>query len=80
MIFQFLGTAAATSVPLVFCNCELCKQARINKGKDIRKRASAIINNELLIDLGPDICSQAEMYNIDLSNIKYLLQTRVFDS
>ncbi len=75
MIFQFLGTAAATSVPLVFCNCELCQQARIKKGKDIRKRASALINHELLIDIGPDLCSQAELYDIDLSKIKYLLQT-----
>lgn len=75
MEFQFLGTAAATSVPLVFCNCNICQQARINKGKDIRKRASAIINNEMLIDLGPDLCSQAEMYDIDLSKVKYLLQT-----
>lgn len=75
MVFQFLGTAAATSVPLVFCNCGLCRQARINKGKDIRKRASAIINNEMLIDLGPDLCSQAEMYDIDLGKVKYLLQT-----
>lgn len=75
MIFQFLGTAAATSVPLVFCNCRLCQQARIKKGKDIRKRSSAIINNEMLIDLGPDLCCQAHMYDIDLSKVKYLLQT-----
>lgn len=75
MVFQFLGTAAATSIPLVFCNCRLCEQARINKGKDIRKRASAMINNEMLIDLGPDLSSQAEMYDIDLSKVKYLLQT-----
>ena len=75
MIFQFLGTAAATSIPLVFCNCKLCQQARKIKGKDIRKRSSAVINNEMLIDLGPDLCSQAEMYDIDLSKIKYLLQT-----
>jgi phosphoribosyl 1,2-cyclic phosphate phosphodiesterase len=75
MVFQFLGTAAATSVPLVFCNCEVCRRARINKGRDIRKRASAIINHEMLIDLGPDLCSQAQMYDVDLSKTKYLLQT-----
>lgn len=75
MIFQFLGTAAATSVPLAFCNCKLCQQARIKRGKDLRKRSSAIINNEMLIDLGPDLCSQAEMYDINLSKVKYLLQT-----
>lgn len=34
-----------------------------------------MINHEMLIDLGPDLCSQAEMYDIDLSKVKYLLQT-----
>lgn len=75
MKLRFLGTAAATSMPLVFCNCEICKQARINKGKDFRKRASAVINNEMLIDLSPDLCSMANLYDIDLGKIKYLLQT-----
>ncbi len=75
MKFKFLGTAAATSVPLVFCNCDVCVQARNNKGKDIRKRSSAIIDNEILIDLSPDICSMADMYNVNLGNIKCLLQT-----
>lgn len=75
MEFQFLGTAAATSIPLVFCNCELCRRARIYKGKNFRKRTSALINQELLLDLGPDLCSQAELYEVDLSKVKYLVQT-----
>lgn len=75
MKFQFLGTSAATSMPLVFCNCVVCKASREAGGKNRRKRASALIDDELLIDLGPDLCSQAEMYRIDLGKIKYLLQT-----
>ena len=66
----FLGTAAATGMPLVFCNCDVCKQARINKGKDFRTRSSVIINDEMMIDLGPDVPSQANNYNIDLGKIK----------
>ena len=54
MKIKVLGTAAATSMPLAFCNCEVCKKARINGGKDIRKRTSIVINDEMLIDLGPD--------------------------
>jgi len=75
MKLKFLGTAAATSMPLVFCNCNTCKQGRINKGKDIRKRSSVIINDEMIIDLSPDITSSAVMYDVDLGNIKYLIQT-----
>ena len=48
---KVLGTAAATSMPLGFCNCDVCKKARQNGGKDIRKRSSIIINDEMLIDL-----------------------------
>ncbi|CAK7027130.1 hypothetical protein KQI38_21645 [Tissierella carlieri] len=75
MKITFLGTSAATSYPLIFCRCMVCKSARINKGKDIRKRASLLINDDLLIDLDPDITTSAAMYNIDLTKIKYILQT-----
>lgn len=75
MNFQFLGTGAATSMPLLFCNCRVCKQARLLGGKNMRKRASALIDDKLLIDLGPDAFSQAEMYNIDLGKVTLLLQT-----
>ena len=75
MKLKFLGTAAATSMPLAFCNCNICIQARINGGKDFRTRSSLIINDEMLIDLGPDVVSQTNKYNIDLGKIKYLLQT-----
>lgn len=75
MKIKMLGTSAATSMPLPFCNCRVCNQARKNKGKDARKRASAVINNEMLIDLGPDLCTSANLYDINISKIKYLLQT-----
>jgi phosphoribosyl 1,2-cyclic phosphate phosphodiesterase len=60
---------------LIFCNCRVCKNARTSRGKDIRKRSSLLVNDDLLIDLGPDITTSAAMYNIDLTKIKYILQT-----
>ncbi len=75
MKITFLGTSAATSFPLVFCKCRVCKNARVRKGKDIRKRASLLINDDLLIDFGPDVTTSAAMYNIDLTKVKYILQT-----
>lgn len=75
MNITFLGTAAATSYPLIFCRCEFCKQARKLGGKDFRKRSSVIINNDLLIDMGPDIMSASFMHNKSIADIRYCLQT-----
>lgn len=61
--------------PLVFCDCEYCSKARSLGGKNIRKRASLLINNEMIIDLTPDCQSAMNMYNKDMGKTKYLLQT-----
>lgn len=61
--------------PLVFCDCEYCSKARILGGKNIRKRASLLINNDMTIDLTPDCQSAMNMYNKDMGKTKYLLQT-----
>ncbi len=75
MKISVLGTSAATGMPLAFCNCTVCMQSRILGGKNIRKRSSIVINDELMIDLGPDSMNACNMYGIDAGRIKYLLQT-----
>ncbi len=75
MKITFLGTAAATSYPLAFCRCQFCNQARKTGGKDFRKRSSVIINDDLLIDMGPDMMSASFMYNKSIADIRYCLQT-----
>ena len=76
MKITMLGTAAI-GYPLTFCNCVNCKNARIHGGKSIRKRASMLINDDLLIDIGPDVQTAMTMYNKDMSKVKYLLQTHI---
>ena len=61
--------------PLVFCECNYCKQARILGGKNIRKRASLLINDEMIIDMTSDCQTAMNMYGKDMSKAKYLLQT-----
>ena len=75
MKLTFLGTAAATSYPLAFCRCPNCNQARQLGGKNLRKRSSMIINDDLLIDMGPDVMSASFMYNKSIADIRYCLQT-----
>ena len=75
MKLTFLGTAAATAMPLPFCRCATCAKARSLGGKDTRKRSSLVINEDLLIDLGPDCAAAGMEYHLDLSKIGFLLQT-----
>jgi phosphoribosyl 1,2-cyclic phosphate phosphodiesterase len=71
----FLGTSAATSCPLPFCRCPVCAQARRNGGPDYRKRSSLLINEDLLIDLGPDVMSASFQYGVSIDRVRYCLQT-----
>lgn len=75
MKVQFLGTSASPSMPVLFCHCEVCSIARRIRGKNLRKRSSIIINNDLLVDIGPDIISSSYEYNIPISEVEICLQT-----
>jgi phosphoribosyl 1,2-cyclic phosphate phosphodiesterase len=75
MKFTFLGTAAANAFPEAFCKCKNCQTARELGGKSLRKRSSALINDDLLLDLGPDIMASSQIHNISLTNVKYCLLT-----
>lgn len=75
MILTFLGTAAANAFPEAFCRCANCTQARLLGGPSLRKRSSALVNDDLLIDLGPDIHAASQVHGISLTNVQYCLQT-----
>ena len=75
MKIKFLGTSAAHSHPLPFCNCNICVKARLSGGKDLRKRSSVLLNDDLIIDLGPDFMSAAFMHGVDTTEIMHWLQT-----
>lgn len=75
MKIQFLGTGAAEGIPAMFCDCELCEYVREKKGREIRHRASVIINDELIIDLGPDVFSVSAELGMNLKCVNYILLT-----
>lgn len=75
MKFTFLGTAAANAFPEAFCRCANCQEARALGGPSLRKRSAALINDDLLLDLGPDIMTAAQQHNCPLVNVRYCLQT-----
>jgi phosphoribosyl 1,2-cyclic phosphate phosphodiesterase len=75
MRLTFLGTSAANAYPEAFCRCSNCQGARAEGGRSLRKRSSALVNDDLLIDLGPDIMAAAQMHQLDLTKVGYCLQT-----
>jgi phosphoribosyl 1,2-cyclic phosphodiesterase len=71
----YLGTGDASGYPHPFCNCENCVEARQVGGKSFRLRSSALINDELLLDLGPDLLAGAFLQRKSLHDIRYVVQT-----
>lgn len=79
MKLTYLGTGAAEGIPAMFCNCRLCRKAKTLGGKNIRSRSQALINNDLLIDFGPDVFWHVCRYGLDLANIQSLLITHAHE-
>jgi phosphoribosyl 1,2-cyclic phosphate phosphodiesterase len=75
MKITFLGTSGANAYPEAFCNCPNCEQARKEGGRSLRKRSSLLVNDDLLIDLGPDIMPAAQIHGAPLTNVRYCIQT-----
>lgn len=75
MKITFLGTSAANAFPEAFCRCHNCEQARALRGPSLRKRSAALINDDLLIDLGPDVMAASALHGRPLTRVRYCLQT-----
>ena len=65
MKITFLGTGTSQGVPVISCNCPVCKS---DNPKDKRLRSSVLIeinNKVLVIDTGPDFRQQMLRENVD---------------
>lgn len=79
MIIKYLGTAAAEGIPSVFCDCINCREARKKKGRFIRTRSQAILDNKLLVDFNADTYMHSLLHDIDLSKIGNVVITHVHE-
>jgi phosphoribosyl 1,2-cyclic phosphate phosphodiesterase len=69
MQLLFLGTAAAEGYPGIFCDCANCREARALGGKNLRFRSALLVNDDLLIDFGPDLLASAQRFNRTLARV-----------
>ncbi len=75
MKVTFLGTAAAEGIPALWCECEVCRKAQQQRGRDLRRRCAYLIDSDTLVDFGPDIFWQCTEFNIDLTRIDRIVFT-----
>lgn len=69
MKIKILGSAAAEGWPAIFCECDVCQTARRTRGKDVRRRTSYLIDDTILVDLGPDAFWQSMEFDVDLAKL-----------
>lgn len=75
MKLTFLGTGAGETYPGYWCECPHCTYARKHRGKNLRTNSSMVIDEELLIDMGPSCFDNAARFGVNLSKLKTLLIT-----
>jgi phosphoribosyl 1,2-cyclic phosphate phosphodiesterase len=72
---RFLGTSAARPIPRWGCSCPQCAPARTHPSAR-RTRSSILVNDNLLVDSGPDIYEQLRALPFDdLSLIDHIIIT-----
>jgi phosphoribosyl 1,2-cyclic phosphate phosphodiesterase len=75
MLLRVLGSAAAEGWPAPFCVCEACQEARRRGGKDLRRRTSYQLGDQVHVDWGPDSYHSMIALSLDYSPLRHLLIT-----
>ena len=75
MKIRFMGTAAAEGFPAIFCKCENCMKAREIGGKNIRATTCTMIDDNILVDFGPDILTHVHKHRLSLTNLDGIIIT-----
>jgi phosphoribosyl 1,2-cyclic phosphate phosphodiesterase len=75
MRFTFLGTAASEGFPMEGCRCANCEAARERSSALVRKRALGLVNDDLLLDFGPDVLEACTAHGVALGRVRYCLVT-----
>ena len=75
MKIQFLGTAAAEGIPALFCKCPVCQNALAVRGKEIKTRSQAVVDDKILIDFPADTYMHMLLHNVDLASVHTLIVT-----
>lgn len=73
MRVRLLGTGSADGWPNPFCSCASCTTARV-EGR-LRGQTAALVDDELLLDCGPETPHAAQRAGVDLTRLRHVLIT-----
>jgi phosphoribosyl 1,2-cyclic phosphate phosphodiesterase len=79
MRLTFLGTGGSEGYPAAFCDCPRCARARALGGPNLRRRSSLLVDDALLIDLGPDVVAALQATSRSLARLSTVLITHLHD-
>lgn len=79
MKIRYLGTGSAEGVPAFFCHCEVCRYAGEHGSREIRTRAQALLDDTILLDIGPDTYLHILAHRLDLTEMEHCLVTHVHE-
>ena len=73
MKVQLLGTGSADGWPNPFCECESCATQR-TRGR-ARASSTALIDDSVLIDWGPNLGHSASLHGVSMRNVQHIFFT-----
>lgn len=74
MKIQYFGTGDGYGIPEPFCSCRLCQYAREHRGKDLRTRSAAVVD-DIMIDCSKDLLAHQLFYGLDMRKYRHILIT-----
>lgn len=74
MKIKYYGTGDGYGIPEPFCSCRLCQYAREHRGKDLRTRSQATID-DIMIDCSKDLLAHEIFYGLDMRKHRHIFIT-----
>ena len=75
MKLKYYGTGAGYGLPEIFCDCRICHHAREVKGRNIRTRSQAVLDDALAIDLSTDTFYHTAFAGLNMQKIHHVIVT-----
>ncbi len=75
MKLKFYGTGGGEGIPGIFCSCRVCEYARQHRGKDLRTRTQAVIDDCLGLEFPTDTFAHHAYGGLDMRKVRHILIT-----
>lgn len=79
MTLRLLGTGAADGIPAFYGDCRVCRHAREHRGREVRSRSAAVLDDILKIDLPPETLMQLQRDGLTAKTWTGLVYTHADD-